>query len=241
MRYLLTVLLGIFTFMSEAAFTEEKKSDQALVVVLLGPPGSGKGTQAVRLSQALNIPHISTGDIFRYNIKNETPLGLKVKEYLDAGQLVPDSVTLDMLFDRLNKPDCEKGYLLDGVPRTVAQAQALEKYLTKINHKLVVCNLAVSDAEVLKRITGRRSCPQCNTIYHIDSKPPKKEGICDTCNVMLIQRTDDTPAVVKTRLNAYYEQTKPVEDFYKTTSQVINIDGGKEPDVVFNALLSAIK
>ncbi len=235
-QYILSILAGIFICMSQAASSDFKQ-----VIILLGPPGSGKGTQAVRLSQSLNLPHISTGDIFRYNIKNATPLGLKVKEFMDAGKLVPDSVTLDMLFDRLEKPDCQNGFLLDGVPRTVAQAQALETYLSKHPHKLFVCNLVVSDAEVLKRITGRRSCPQCNSIYHIDSKPPKKEDLCDKCNTLLIQRTDDTSEVVQERLKAYYSQTKPVEDFYKGTSSVINIDGEQDQEQVFNALLTAIR
>lgn len=242
MRYLFSLLLGVLTIMSQpiSATNAPQKQDQALVLILLGPPGSGKGTQAVRLGQALNIPHISTGDIFRYNIKNQTPLGLKVKEYMDAGKLVPDSVTLEMLFDRLNKPDCKNGYLLDGVPRTVAQAKALQTYLQNVPHRLLVCNLAVSDDEVLKRITGRRTCQQCNKIYHIDTNPPKEPGICDICHGPLTQRSDDTSEVVKTRLEAYHSQTKPVEDFYKTVGQVQNVDGSKSSDEVFNTLMTII-
>src|SRR5262249_47411738 len=149
--------LGMISLMIKPSFASEQETK--LVVILLGPPGSGKGTQAVRLAEALSIPHISTGDIFRYNIKNNTPLGLKVKEYLDKGALVPDSVTLDMLFDRLQQPDCRKGFLLDGVPRTVQQAEIIQEKLKNVPHRLVVCNLVIKDAEVLKRITGRRSCP----------------------------------------------------------------------------------
>lgn len=225
--------------MTQPTFAQE--SDSKLVVILLGPPGSGKGTQAVRLAEALSIAHISTGDIFRYNIKNQTPIGLKVKEYLDKGQLVPDSVTLEMLFDRLKQPDCKKGFLLDGVPRTVQQAEVIQEKLNQEPHRLVVCNLVISDAEVMKRITGRRSCPTCNKIYHIDFNPPKVEGKCDVDGTTLIQRTDDTPEVVSSRLKAYYEQTKPVEDFYKKHGKVEDIDGSQSPDQVFNALLKIIR
>ncbi len=237
MRYLLSLLLGIVTFMSQPLFASQ---NNPLVIVLLGPPGSGKGTQAVRLSEALHIPHISTGDLFRYNIKNETPLGLKVKEILSQGKLVPDDVTLDMLFERLSKPDCKNGYLLDGVPRTVAQAEIIQNHLKDTPHKLLVCNLVVSDDEVLKRITGRRSCPQCNKIYHVQSSPPKEDGICDICHVPLIQRQDDKAEVVTERLKAYYQQTKPVEDFYKQTGQVYSIDGAKTSDQVFDSLMKVI-
>ncbi len=234
MRYLLSLLLGIITLMSHPIFAAD---DSSLVIVLLGPPGSGKGTQAVRLCKALEIPHISTGDLFRSNIKNETALGLKVKELLSEGKLVPDSITLDMLYERLDKPDCKKGYLLDGVPRTVAQAENIQEHLKSIPHRLLVCNLLVSGAEVLKRITGRRSCQQCNKIYHITAAAPKEPGICDTCHNPLTQRSDDTPEVVTERLKAYYSQTKPVEDFYKKTSQVHDIDGSQTSDQVFEAIM----
>jgi len=239
MRRIFIFLLGMISFMMEPSFAAEQ--DSQLVVILLGPPGSGKGTQAVRLAEALSIPHISTGDIFRYNIKNNTALGLRVKEYLDKGALVPDSVTLDMLFDRLQQPDCKKGYLLDGVPRTVQQAEVIQEKLKSSPHRLVVCNLVISDAEVLKRITGRRSCPKCNTIYHVDSKPPKAAGTCDSCQGTLVQRTDDTAEVVSSRLKAYYEQTKPVEEFYKKSAAVHDVDGSQAPDQVFTALLKIIK
>lgn len=219
--------------MSNTGFAETSRNNEAIVVILLGPPGSGKGTQAVRLSQALAIPHISTGDIFRYNIKNQTLLGLKVKEFLDAGKLVPDSVTLEMLFDRLLQPDCQKGYLLDGVPRTVAQAEAVQKFLQKSPHRLVVFNLQIKDSEVIKRITGRRSCQQCGKIYHVETSPPKQEGICDTCQGTLILRSDDSEAVVQERLKAYYAQTRPVEEFYQKTHSVLDIDGAQNPDAVF--------
>lgn len=238
MRYLLCFLLGMHIFMSQPSFADQ---NLAPVIILLGPPGSGKGTQAARLCQALDIPHISTGDIFRYNIKNNTTLGLKVKEYLDAGRLVPDSVTLEMLFDRLDKPDCKKGYLLDGVPRTVAQGQSLQHYLQNHPHRLIVCNLVVSDQEVLKRITGRRSCQACGKIYHIDTAPPKNANSCDLCHSPLTQRTDDTAQVVQERLKAYYNQTKPVEDFYKQVSFVHDIDGSQSSDVVYDLLIKHIR
>lgn len=236
MKSILTLLLGICTFMAQPLFAQD---NNAPVIILLGPPGSGKGTQAVQICQALGIPHISTGDIFRYNIKNQTALGLKVKEYLDAGKLVPDSVTLEMLFDRLNKPDCEKGYLLDGFPRTVGQAEALSQHLK--GRRLIVCNLVVSDQQVLKRITGRRSCTACNKIYHIETTPPKVAGQCDICHGPLTQRSDDTEAVVEERLKAYYAQTKPVEEFYKKTASVHDVDGSSSSQQVFDALMKIIK
>ncbi len=238
MRYLFGVLLGILTVMTEPTFAQEETKT---VVILLGPPGSGKGTQAVQVSKTLGIPHISTGDLFRYNIKNQTPLGVKVKEYLDAGKLVPDSLTLDMLFDRLKADDCKKGYLLDGVPRTVSQAETLEAYFKGFPCRLIVCNLMVSDDEVLKRITGRRSCPQCSAIYHVDANPPKVAGKCDKCGSDLIQRSDDQAEVVQERLKAYYSQTKPVEDFYKKTATVHQIDGSAGQEKVFTALMQAIR
>ncbi len=225
--------------MTQPTFAQEQENK--LVVILLGPPGSGKGTQAVRLAEALSIPHISTGDLFRYNIKNQTPLGLKVKEYLDKGALVPDSVTLEMLFDRLKQQDCKNGYMLDGVPRTVQQAEVIQDKLKAEPHRLVVCNLLISDAEVMKRITGRRSCPKCGKIYHIDFNAPKVSGKCDVDGADLIQRSDDTAEVVSSRLKAYYDQTKPVEDFYKKSSTLHNVNGAESPDQVFNALLKIIK
>jgi adenylate kinase len=236
-RILITFIIGLSSLMSHAAFADTPTEKQALIIVLLGPPGSGKGTQAHRLSEALGIPHISTGDIFRFNIKNQTPLGLKVKEFLDAGKLVPDDVTMEMLFDRLGKPDCKNGYLLDGVPRTVPQIKAIDEYINKIPHRLVIFNLQVSDAEVLKRITGRRTCQQCGKIYHISFNPPKKEGICDVCGGKLIQRSDDSEEVVKERLKAYHAQTKPVVEYLRKTGSVIEIDGSQPPDTVFQAMM----
>lgn len=240
LRKIFIFLVGIVTLMSHPIFANESNQN-ALVIVLLGPPGSGKGTQAKRLCETLNIPHISTGDIFRYNIKNQTSLGLKVKEYLDKGALVPDSVTLEMLFDRLKQDDCKKGYLLDGVPRTVFQAETIEKHLATIPHKLVTFNLKVQDQELIKRITGRRSCQQCGKIYHIDASPPKKPDVCDACGGALIQRSDDKEEVVKDRLKAYYTQTKPVEEFYRQHKEVIDIDGSKAPDAVSNEMIAIFK
>lgn len=242
MSYFITLLIGLVSFMPHNAFSAEtQNSDTALVLILLGPPGSGKGTQAIRLSKTLNIPHISTGDLFRYNIKNNTPLGQKVKSYMDAGNLVPDTLVLDMLFDRLKNDDCKKGFLLDGSPRTVAQAESIDTYLKTIAHRTIAINLQVSDSEVLRRITGRRTCSQCGKIYHIESSPTKVKDVCDVCQGALTQRSDDTESVVKTRLEAYHAQTKPVETYYEKQGVLVNIDGSQNPDTVFEKMCGLVR
>jgi adenylate kinase len=179
MRTFFTFLIGLVSLMPHTDLKATEPQNKALVLILLGPPGSGKGTQATKLCQKLEIPHISTGDLFRYNIKNNTPLGAQVKSFMDAGKLVPDSLVLDMLFDRLKNPDCKNGFLLDGSPRTVSQAEAIDNYLKTIPHRTLVINLAVPDEEVIKRITGRRTCSQCGKIYHIQFSPPRIENQCD--------------------------------------------------------------
>jgi adenylate kinase len=207
------------------------------VVILLGAPGSGKGTQATELSKALSIPHISTGDLFRYNIKNQTALGLQVKSIMDQGLLVPDQIVLDMLFDRIAQKDCEKGFLLDGFPRTVPQAEALDRQLKQVDHGLIAINLHVEDSVVLDRITGRRSCPSCGKIYHITNSAPQKDGICDICQTTLIQRPDDKTEVVKERLKAYHSQTKPLEEYYRAKNFLSEVDGTQLPEKVLQTLL----
>jgi adenylate kinase len=185
-------------------------------IIVLGAPGAGKGTQASKISEKMKIPHISTGDIFRYNIKNNTELGKKAKDFIDKGLLVPDNLTVDILNDRLKRDDCKKGFLLDGFPRNIKQAEALDEELKKMNVGLdLVLNILIEDDEVIRRISGRRVCSKCNKSYHLIYKVPKKEGICDECGSKLFQRDDDKEETVKKRLKTYYEQTKPLEEYYQ--------------------------
>jgi adenylate kinase len=184
-------------------------------VILLGPPGAGKGTQAVRISETFGIPHISTGDIFRENVRGDTELGREAKRYMDAGELVPDEVVVGMVGDRLAQADAAEGFCLDGFPRTVPQAQALEDLLVERDAPLeVVVRFAVAEDEVVQRLTGRRSCPECGKVFHVDHAPPQTEGVCDACGAELIQREDDTEDVVLNRLEVYRKQTEPLEHFY---------------------------
>ncbi len=211
-----TAMVAVFSTVAFCGGQEmpvQAKNEKAPLIILLGAPGSGKGTQAVQIVQKYGVVHISTGDMFRYNIKNQTPIGVKAKEYIDAGKLVPDEIVIDMLKDRLAQPDCAKGALLDGFPRTLAQAKALEA-LIGTKYIPIVISLNVSDATVLERLTGRRSCPTCNAIYHITFTPPKKEGVCDKCGSGLITRSDDTEKTVKERLAVFHEQIGPLKEFY---------------------------
>jgi adenylate kinase len=206
-------------------------------LILLGPPGAGKGTQAVRLSAELGIPHVSTGDLFRENLKQGTPLGAKARGYMDAGQLVPDEVVIDMLFDRVSRPDCGNGFLLDGFPRTVAQAQALDKRLNGAHVQAL--SLEVADAALLERLTGRHTCRACGHVHHERFSPPKVAGKCDRCGGELYQRADDARDVVEKRLAVYREQTAPVEAHYQRLGLRKAIPGDRQPDEVFSALTSA--
>jgi adenylate kinase len=184
-------------------------------VILLGPPGAGKGTQAVRVSETFGIPHISTGDIFRENVRGDTELGREAKRYMDAGELVPDEVVVSMVGDRLAQADAAQGFCLDGFPRTVPQAQALEDLLVERDAPLeVVVRFAVSEDEVVQRLTGRRTCSSCGKVFHVEHAPPETEGVCDACGGELIQREDDTEDVVLNRLEVYRKQTEPLEHFY---------------------------
>jgi adenylate kinase len=184
-------------------------------VILLGPPGAGKGTQAVRIAEAFGIPHISTGDILRANVREGTDLGREAKRYMDAGDLVPDDVIMGMVGDRLAEPDAAEGFLFDGFPRTVPQAQALEDLLIEREQPLdVVVRLAVDQAEVVERLTGRRTCTNCGSVFHVTANPPATEGVCDNCGGELVQRDDDTEDVVLNRLEVYRSQTEPLEYFY---------------------------
>lgn len=200
----------------------------------MGLPGAGKGTQAEKIRDKYNIPHISTGDMFRLAIKEGTDLGKKAKGFMDQGDLVPDEVTIGIVDERLRKDDCQNGFLLDGFPRTIAQAEALQTLLSNMNEDIdYVLHIDVPEEQLVKRLTGRRVCPTCGATYHVMYNPPKKEGICDKDGTELIQRKDDTPETVKNRLNVNMEQTKPLLDFYQEKGYLVTVDGNKEIDVVF--------
>jgi adenylate kinase len=213
-----------------------------LKIVLLGPPGAGKGTQAKLISEKYSIPHISTGDIFRKNISEKTKLGVEAKRYMDNGQLVPDQVTIDIVKDRLSKNDCKEGFLLDGFPRTVKQAEALDEFLNENHNKIDAALLIdVEEKFILERMTGRRVCPSCGASYHIRFNPPKVEGKCDACDSDLIQRKDDTEATVKERLDVYNQQTQPLVDYYKNQNALLKVEGTKEINQVFDEICDALK
>jgi adenylate kinase len=209
-------------------------------IILLGPPGSGKGTQAKMIAEKYKVKHISTGDILRENVRNGTPLGVEAKKFMDAGKLVPDSLLIDIIKDRLAKPDVKAGWMLDGYPRTIPQAEALDKILPGLGQKIdVVLNVDVPDAELIKRVTGRRMC-KCGTTYHVQFNPPKVAGKCDACGADLYQRADDTEATVKERLQAYHAQTQPLIDFYNKRGIVANINGTGDIKAIFGNIAKAL-
>ena len=213
-----------------------------LRTILLGPPGAGKGTQAVKIVEKYNIPHISTGDIFRENIKNQTELGKRAKAYIDRGELVPDELVVEIATDRLTKDDCKNGFLLDGFPRTIFQAEKLDEFLTQRGEKLdKVINIDVEKDALVKRITGRRVCKSCGASYHVVNIPPKKDGICDLCSGELIQRADDTEETVLNRIDVYNKQTKPLVDYYDKAGVIINIDGNKDLDDVLADIIKGLE
>ena len=211
-------------------------------LVILGPPGAGKGTQAEYIVKRYNIPHISTGDIFRENIKNNTELGKEAKSYMDKGLLVPDDLVIDLVEDRLNKDDAKEGFLLDGFPRTVAQAVSLDSILDKNDEKLTkVINISVDPGILIERAVGRRVCKTCGMTYHVKFNPPKEEGICDKDGTKLIQRDDDTEETVKTRISVYFDQTAPLIDYYRAQNLLVDIDGAKDIDKVFEDIVSGLE
>lgn len=203
-------------------------------IIMLGAPGAGKGTQAKQIAAKYQIPHISTGDIFRANIKNGTELGKKAKEYMDQGLLVPDELTCDLVMDRISQDDCENGFVLDGFPRTIPQAEALDAALTKIGESMdYAIDVDVQDESIIKRMSGRRACLNCGATYHVVTIPPKQEGICDNCGSQLVLRDDDQPETVKKRLDVYHEQTQPLIDYYKEKGILKSVDGMEPMETVF--------
>lgn len=210
-------------------------------LILMGLPGAGKGTQAEKINEKFNIPHISTGDMFRLAIKEGTELGKKAKGYLDEGALVPDEVTNGIVEERLSKEDCKDGFLLDGFPRTIPQAKALQKITTKLNQKLdYVIHVEVPEEKLLERLTGRRVCPTCGTTYHVVYNPPKEEAICDKDGSKLIQREDDSIETVQKRLAVNVEQTKPLLDFYEEQGILVTVNGDQAIDGVFEEIQTKI-
>ena len=211
-------------------------------IIMLGAPGAGKGTQAKRIAEEYGIPHISTGDIFRANIKNGTELGKEAKKYMDEGQLVPDELTVKILLDRVKEDDCSKGYVLDGFPRTIPQAEVLDKELSKLSETVdFAIDVDVPDEDIIHRMSGRRSCPKCGAVYHTEYLKPAKDGICDKCGAELTLRDDDKPETVKKRLGVYHEQTQPLIDFYSKKGILRTVDGRLDPDEVFKGITEILK
>ena len=214
----------------------------ALFLVLLGGPGAGKGTQAERLSETLGIPQVSTGELFRENLKKETELGLLAKGYMERGELVPDEVTVGMVRERLSRADASRGAILDGFPRTIAQAEALEELLVEMDHQLaVVPNIQVPDDVLLARLAGRWTCRKCGAMYHQLFSPPQEEGVCDRCGGDLYQRPDDTPETQKHRIEVYKEQTAPLIDYYREKGLLAEVDGRPGIDKIQVELLEIIQ
>ena len=206
-------------------------------LILLGAPGAGKGTQAEILSKELNIPTISTGNILRAAVKNGTPTGLKAKAYMDAGDLVPDSVIIGIIRERLEEPDCANGYILDGVPRTIAQAEAIEKAGIVFD---AVVSIEVSDETIMDRMSGRRVCENCGASYHIVAVKPKREGVCDNCGGKLVQRKDDAPETVKARLAVYHQETEPLKAFYQERGLLKTVENQSTVDATTQAILRVL-
>ncbi len=210
-------------------------------IIMLGAPGAGKGTQAKMIADKYKIPHVSTGDIFRMNIKNGTELGMEARKYMDQGLLVPDELTVRILLDRVAKEDCKDGYVLDGFPRTIPQAEVLEDALNKLGDQIdYAINVEVPDENIIRRMGGRRACLSCGATYHIEHVPPKKEGVCDQCGQPLVLRDDDKPETVKNRLRVYQEQTQPLIDFYTKRNVLKSVDGTQDMQDVFQAIVKIL-
>lgn len=210
-------------------------------IIMLGAPGAGKGTQAQMIADKYNVPHISTGDIFRANIKNGTELGMEAKKYMDQGLLVPDELTVKILLDRVAQDDCKNGYVLDGFPRTIPQANVLEDALNKLGDKIdFAIDVDVPDENIIRRMGGRRACLSCGATYHIEHVPPKAEGICDRCGKEIVLRDDDKPETVKKRLDVYHDQTQPLIEFYGKKGVLKSVDGTVDMQDVFAAIVSIL-
>ncbi len=216
---------------------EYNSGEKNMIIIMLGAPGAGKGTQAKMIADKYSIPHISTGDIFRANIKNGTPLGNEAKQYMDKGQLVPDELTVKLLLDRVANEDCKNGYVLDGFPRTIPQADVLDDALTKNGSKIdYAINVEVPDENIVRRMGGRRACLSCGRTYHIEYAAPKTADVCDDCGSNLVQRDDDKPETVLKRLSVYHEQTQPLIEYYQNKNVLKEVDGTKDMNDVFAAI-----
>lgn len=210
-------------------------------IIMLGAPGAGKGTQAKRIAEKYTIPHISTGDIFRANIKNGTELGQKAKQYMDKGELVPDELTCDLVMDRIQQDDCKNGFVLDGFPRTIPQAEALDAALNKIGQKMdYAVDVDVPDENIVNRMGGRRACLSCGATYHITFNPTKVEDVCDACGAKTVLRDDDKPETVQKRLEVYHAQTQPLIDYYQKQGILKSVDGTQPMDAVFDAIVAIL-
>lgn len=211
-------------------------------IIMLGAPGAGKGTQAKQIAAKYHIPHISTGDIFRANIKNNTELGQKAKTFMDKGMLVPDELTCELVMDRIAEDDCKNGFVLDGFPRTIHQAEALKSALTKTNQSIdYAIDVDVPDESIINRMSGRRACLSCGATYHIVYNPTKAEGICDACGQKLVLRDDDKPETVKKRLTVYHDQTQPLIDYYKKAGILKSVDGTQDLNKVFEDIEAVLE
>ena len=225
-----------------AGDSEDVSSLIYMKIILIGPPGAGKGTQAEKLAVLKNVPRITTGDLFRRAVQEKTALGLKVQSYLEKGALVPDGVVLDLMSERMSKADCKAGFILDGFPRTLGQAEGLKKWMEKNSLRFdAVVVLEVPDDEAVIRISGRRQCGACGSAYHVRFQPPKQAGVCDKCGGALIQRKDDQKGTVRHRLQIYASDTAPLVRFYDQAGLLKKVDGLKKPDVVFQSICSLIK
>ena len=210
-------------------------------IIMLGAPGAGKGTQAKKIAAKYNIPHISTGDIFRANIKNGTELGKKAKTYMDQGLLVPDELVVDLVVDRVGQEDAKNGYVLDGFPRTIPQAEALDKALAGLGEKVdYAIDVDVPDENIVRRMGGRRACIGCGATYHVEFNAPKVEDVCDTCGGELVLRDDDKPETVQKRLSVYHAQTQPLIDYYKKANVLVEVDGTQDINVVFQDIVKIL-
>ena len=217
------------------------KGTISMKIIMLGAPGAGKGTQAKKIAAKYQIPHVSTGDIFRANIKIGTELGMNAKSYMDAGGLVPDEITIGMLLDRIHEADCENGYVLDGFPRTIPQAESLTEALAVMDEKIdYAVNVDVPDENIISRMSGRRACLNCGATYHIVYNPPKQEGVCDVCGDKLVLRDDDKPETVQKRLSVYHDQTQPLIEYYEKAGVLKQVDGTQDMEAVFQDIVKIL-